>query len=77
MAVQPSRAELARLLVEDNAALGRGASALARRRHGLGLLLGWLERAEAPTWQARWEQLGEPTDWQAAAGATSTWQRLG
>jgi hypothetical protein len=60
MAVQPSRAELARLLVEDNAALGRGASALARRRHGLGLLLGWLERAEAPTWQARWERLGEP-----------------
>lgn len=77
MAVQPSRAELARLLAEDNAALGRGASALQRRHHGLGLLLGWLEHAEAPTWQARWEQLGEPTDWQAAAGATTKWQRLG
>jgi len=77
MAVQPSRAELARLLVEDNAALGRGASALARRQHGLGLLLDWLEGVEGSSWQARWEQLGEPTDWQAAAGATSTWQRLG
>jgi hypothetical protein len=77
MAVQPSRAELARLLAEDNAALGRGASALQRRRRGLGLLLGWLERAQGQSWQARWEQLGEPIDWQAAAGATSKWQRLG
>jgi integrase len=75
--LQPCRAELARLLVEDNAGLGRGASALERRRHGLGLLLEWLERAEGPSWQARWVQLGEPVDWQAAAGATSTWQRLG
>jgi integrase len=36
-----------------------------------------LERADGPSWQARWVQLGEPTDWQAAAGAISTWQRLG
>jgi integrase len=77
MAVQPNRAELARLLAEDNAALGRGASALQRRHHGLGLLLRWLEHADGSSWQARWEQLGEPADWQAAAGATSKWQRLG
>lgn len=77
LAVRPGRAELAHLLVEDNAALGRGAAALARRRHGLGLLLEWLERAEGSSWQARWVQRGEPADWQAAAGATSTWQRLG
>jgi hypothetical protein len=77
MAVRPSRSELERLLVEDNAALGRGASALERRRHGLGLLLGWLERAEGRSWQARWVQLGEPADWQAAAGAATKWQRLG
>jgi len=77
LAVRPSRAELEHLLVEDNAALGRGASALERRRHGLGLLLDWLEGVEGSSWQARWEQLGEPTNWQAAASATSTWQRLG
>jgi hypothetical protein len=77
MAVRPGRAELERLLVEDNAALGRGASALARRHHGLGLLLDWLEGAQGSSWQARWVQLGEPTDWQAAAGATTKWQRLG
>jgi hypothetical protein len=77
VAVQPGRAELARLLVEDNAALGRGVSALRRREHGLGLLLDWLERADGPSWQARWVQLGEPADWQAAAGTTSKWQRLG
>jgi integrase len=75
--LQPGRAELERLLVEDNAALGRGLSALARRHHGLGLLLDWLEGAEGSSWQARWVQLGEPADWQAAAGATTTWQRLG
>jgi site-specific recombinase XerC len=77
VAVGSGRAELERLLAEDNAALGRGASAQERRRHGLGLLLDWLDRADGPSWQARWVQLGEPTDWQAAAGATSTWQRLG
>jgi hypothetical protein len=76
-AIRPGHAELERLLVQDNAALGRGASAQERRRHGLGLLLGWLDGAEGSSWQARWVQLGEPADWQAAAGATTKWQRLG